>query len=102
MPWQWVDPAVAVEHNGVKVYHVYRGDGTSGGRMDYWYTVTSYECHEDQIGDTFSMFDVRDLASALGLRLNDSIEGHRAVIRVGIARGLLKQDEVPVFTLEGR
>lgn len=77
----WTEPEIAVEHNGLRVYHTYKYDMIS----EYWYTTDAndddYEC------DHGSQFDVRDL--------DVDIEGdkHEDIIRAAIDAGILKAPE---------
>ena len=74
-----------MEHNGVRVYHVYRNDDIDSCRLDYWFTTDEYgsEC-----GD--AAFDVREKAIKWefpkAFRIMD-------VIKFGIINGLIVQRE---------
>lgn len=55
MPFEWVEPELAVEYKNKKVYHTYKNDKTENKQL-YWYTtdpqgVDGY--------DNFA-FDIRD------------------------------------------
>jgi len=55
---EWVDNEVAVDHKGVKVYHVYRNDMIEEPRREYHFGLTpmASDCGSDD-----GEFDVRDL-----------------------------------------
>ena len=56
MPYEWVDPEVFVEYNGVTVYHVYKNNHP----MYYHFCTDPGDCEDDSnMGGT--QFDVRDL-----------------------------------------
>lgn len=74
MPMQWTEPEVAVEHNGVTVWHTYKdGEYIS----EYWYTCN--ESDDDIDGE--SAFDIREL----------DVEGetHEDILRAAIEAGIL-------------
>ena len=54
MPSIWTEPELAVRHNGVSVYHVYKNGFWGCGRLKYHYTTDIAE--QDS-------FDIRDLPS---------------------------------------
>lgn len=85
MPMMWTEPAVALEHNGVTVWHTYKNDCM----LEYWYTVE--ESDDDSESDNGAQFDVRDL----------DIEGttHEEIIRNAIDAGMLSNEE-PYFNFE--
>lgn len=64
MPYrtEWVDPEVFLEHNGVTIYHVYKGDDVECGRRFYWFGTTIHASDDDD--DDGESFDVRDLPGA--------------------------------------
>ena len=71
MPMEWVAPEKAGEHNGVKVYHVYK-DGQADSRSQFWYS-TSYVEDED-----FN-FDVRDIKVPEG---REDLKPYKVVVDV--------------------
>ena len=73
MPYIWTEPAEAVAHLGVTVYHVYRND--------YW-EQGACECHyRTDITEEAPSFDIRDLESY------QSGADHRTLLRLAIERG---------------
>lgn len=80
MPTTWTEPETVIEHNGVKVYHTYKGGECVS---EYWYTTV--ETDDDIDGE--SAFDIRDLDVDI-----DSSE-HVDILRAAIVAGLLKAEE---------
>jgi hypothetical protein len=80
MPWESVEREIALQHNGVTVYHAYK-DGYLDHPLTYWFALSS----EDEADE----FDVRDLA----VEQSDDIEG---MLKAAIEAGLLENpiDEV--------
>jgi len=62
MPYRWVEPELFIEHNGVKVYHVYKS-GNENDQMSYLFT-TDMSC-DDSEDDSEFHFDVREKSSEL-------------------------------------
>ncbi len=56
MPYQWVEPEVAINFNGKTIYHVYKNDRLDC-RMTYWFTTEPLENGKYE-------FDIRDLKIA--------------------------------------
>lgn len=85
MPYEWVEPEMFLEHEGVAVYHCY-DDGSMVSW--YWYTVDPSDCNykDPEIGSD-AQFDVRDLPN-LGLDVSDE-KNHIAIIRHAIKEGLI-------------
>ena len=54
MPYIWTEPELAVRHNGVSVYHVYKNGFWECGRLNDQYTTDITE--QDS-------FDIRDLSN---------------------------------------
>jgi len=85
MPYEWVDPELFLEHEGVAVYHCYDdGDMVSS----YWYTTDPSDCNYKfpEIGSK-AQFDVRDLPD-LGLAV-DEPTNHALIIEHAIEEGLI-------------
>jgi hypothetical protein len=76
MPWihDTVDREIALQHNGVTVYHAYK-DGELDWPLTYWFALSP--------DDDADEFDVRDLA----IKQSDDIE---ATLKAAIDDGLLK------------
>jgi hypothetical protein len=55
MPYIWTEPAVAVTHQGVTVYHVYKNGYWDQGHYVFQYTT--------DITEQANPFDIRDLES---------------------------------------
>lgn len=76
MPMIWTEPEVAVEHNGVTVYHTYK-DGEY--RSQYWYTLDEsaddWECAE--------AFDIRELQAYTDVDGDDAAAILKAAIESG-------------------
>lgn len=67
---EWIEPEVALEHEGVTIYHLYSDDDYDQGRMTYWYTLNKdcewgvCSCVFPEDGDANgcrARFDVRSL-----------------------------------------
>lgn len=81
MPYAWVEPDVAVEHNGVTIYHTYKEDDYNQ-RLFYWYTVDQGES---------SSFDIRDLPEY------DRTLSHEDILRRAIDnKSLLLMEEIEI------
>lgn len=65
MPYthEWVDPEVALEYKGCKIYHVYKHDEIDN-KLTYWFT-TDPEAESE--GDPYS-FDIRNIDDNPALR----------------------------------
>lgn len=93
MPWRtkWIDNEIALEYKGVTVYHLYKNDDYSNGRMQYWFALSpeaSFNCEEH----SNKIFDVRDVAKVLPLEDKEySIE---EIIVLGIDHGVIAQDKI--------
>lgn len=89
MPYEWSEPAVFMTHNGVKVYHTYKGGPGNEYQLDFWYTTEPCEADEDCGGD--HTFDVRDLSVPLGTPDPPMGLGkrHKAIIAAAIDSGEL-------------
>lgn len=72
-----VDREIALEHNGVAVYHAYK-DGWLDSPLTYWFALSP----EDDADE----FDVRNLA----VERSDDID---AMLKAAIEAGLLKNPE---------
>ena len=72
MPYIWTEPELAVEYQGVSIYHVYKNGFWECGRLKYQYTADIIE--QDS-------FDIRDLKSYQGS------EDHIAILKQAIERG---------------
>jgi hypothetical protein len=84
MPYQWVEPELFLEFEGVAVYHCY----DDNGRVSYyWYTTDPSDDNCDFAKPDSAQFDVRDLPN-LGLDVKD-FENHAAIIRHAIQVGLI-------------
>ena len=84
MPYQWIDPELFLESEGVAVYHCY-DDGSMISR--YWYTTDVTDCNYKFPETDKAQFDVRDLP-ALGLDAGDQ-KNHAPIIRHAIGEGLI-------------
>jgi len=89
MPYQWIDPELFLEHNGVAVYHCYEDDGPVSY---YWYTTDPSDDNRVWSKPESSQFDVRTLPD-LGLDVND-FENHATIIQQAIQVGLIIGDLV--------
>ena len=80
---EWVDPEIALVHNDVTVYHVYKDDDWNNGRLSCWFTMKSdgSDCQDD--------FDVRSLANAMGIDLDLA---PKEILKEAIDRGILQND----------
>jgi hypothetical protein len=84
MPYDWIDPELFLEHEGVAVYHCYDDDGMVS---TYWYTTDGTDCNIDAPLTEAAQFDVRELPT-LGLAVNDPTT-HASIIRHATQAGLL-------------
>jgi hypothetical protein len=84
MPYEWVDPELFLEHEGVAVYHCYDDDNMVS---TYWYTTEITDCNVDTPELEGFQFDVRELPH-LGLDANDP-KNHPAIIQNAIREGLI-------------
>lgn len=86
MPWrtEFVEPEVALEHKGVKVYHTYRHDDVNDLEKDYWFTL-------DPVSDEHQ-FDVRDLKNWKPV-YDLGEKGRICALRNAIDQGLLTNRE---------
>jgi hypothetical protein len=90
MPFQWVDPELLMEHQGIKIYHVYKDDDVELP-LEFWYEA---EMEDDDIVE----FDVRDLPSVEGIaasywwssergmrrEISNGEDVHRQIIKMAI------------------
>jgi len=53
MPYIWTEPEIAIEHNGVTIYHVYKNGFMDSGRYECLYTT--------DVTENDAAFDIRDL-----------------------------------------
>lgn len=81
MPLKWVEPEVAVEYKGVKVYHVYR-DNMWNDTLDYRFALDSLET--DDLG---KHYDVRELPEW------DGKLSPKEVLKQAIENGTITQEE---------
>lgn len=84
MPYDWIDPELFLEQEGVTVYHCYDDDGMVS---TFWYTTDGTDCNIDAPLTDAAQFDVRDLP-AVGLAVDDPTT-HASIIRHAIQAGLL-------------
>lgn len=89
MPYEykWVDPELAVEHQGVQVFHCYKDDEINQGRRTYSFTTDS---SGDEAEDP--AFDVRDLPNWRPQEqpFNDDTEHVLKTLRAAIELGYIK------------
>jgi hypothetical protein len=76
---EWVEPEVALEYNGVTIYHVYKNDELDI-RLTYWFT-TSWEEREH------ADFDVRDIPG-----WDNKKENIEDTLKLAIDKGWLTQN----------
>lgn len=79
MPYDWIEPAVFMEHRGWTVYHIYRNDQFQDGPRDTWYTFSMCSCDGDGHGSD-GCFDIYELPAVQALRSADP-ETYKQVIR---------------------
>ena len=84
MPYQWIDPELFLEFEGVAVYHCYDDVDTVSS---YLYTTDVTDCNYKFPETDNAQFDVRDLPN-LGLDAGDR-RNHARIIRHAIGEGLL-------------
>jgi hypothetical protein len=84
MPYQWIDPELFLEHQGVAIYHCYDDYGELCG---YWYTTDPADDNCVWVPSNTTQFDVRDLSSG-ELDANDT-HTHATIIRQAIEAGLI-------------
>ena len=90
MPYEWVDPELLLEHEGVAIYHTYDDQSMVSS---YWYTTDPSDCNykSQEIGGE-AQFDVRDLPN-LGLAV-DERTNHVLIIEHAIRQGLITGESV--------
>lgn len=86
MPYatKWIPNEVAVTHNGVSIYHLYKHDDIDSGRYWFHYTTQIHGGEDEQVGP----FDIRTLPPIDGLDPHDR-EQHPALLRAHIERGTI-------------
>jgi len=84
MPYQWIDPELFLEFEGVAVYHCYDDGSMISG---YWYTTDITDCNYKFPETNTAQFDVRDLPD-LGLDAGDQ-KHHAPIIQHAISEGLI-------------
>jgi hypothetical protein len=84
MPYEEVDAELFLEHQGVKIYHIYRDNVIDEGKHKLWFGLTP-RCGE---GDR-EMFDVRDLARQLDVPEPQSELDTVVIISQAINEGIL-------------
>jgi hypothetical protein len=89
MPYQWVDPELFLEHDGVAVYHCYDNDKVVSL---FWYTTDAADDNCDSPNSGRAQFDVRDLPH-IGLDANDW-NNHAAIIQHAIRAELVTGEPV--------
>ncbi len=78
MPYRWVEPEVACEHEGKKIYYAYKGEHAS----QHWFTTDpSQDDLEGWYEGTDYQFDIRDLAQYIPDNLETTEERLRYVIK---------------------
>jgi hypothetical protein len=62
MPYstQWVEPELLLDHQGVKVYRVYKNDELEQGAQEYHFTL---DPEDEDAYESTETFDVRDLST---------------------------------------
>ena len=85
MPYrsEWAPAELALEHNGVCVYHTYKNDDIDQGPKLYWFVLDRSEGEEDA-------FDVRDLELPEDFDVDSDVYH---ALRTAIDLGLLKNPE---------
>jgi hypothetical protein len=84
MPYEWKEPDLFLEHNGVAVYHCYDDDSIVS---EYWYTTDITDSDTEYPNPETAQFDVRELPNQ-GLDANDW-RNHKAIVHHAIAEGLV-------------
>lgn len=96
MPYtsQWVEPELAVEHGGVKVYHTYKNDDMEQGQRAYWFSTNELMGEYDGSPEVFDVRELRFEVSdeEVNRYPNDSAE--IATIKQAIDKGLLTREGV--------
>ena len=94
MPYEWTDPELFLTHNGVNVYHTYKGGPGNEVRMSYWFTTDAGDCDVESGGEY--TFDVRELPNpppeifdACYQRGGSTDALHREQIKCALERGIL-------------
>jgi|GEM_PF-3051672 len=92
--YQWVEPEIALVHNDVTIYHIYKNDYMEEGYRTFWF---GYHVKCSDNGDY--SFDVRDLPQwnneiFLNVSYEEQDEYILQVIQQAIDEGVLTQDGV--------
>jgi len=92
MPYDIVDAEVALEHEGVTVYHVYKNDFMTDGERYYLYSLEPCNTEDES-------FDVRELNNLMGNPVNEEDCGGEdgddfpiAVMKLAIDRGIITEE----------
>jgi hypothetical protein len=92
MPWRtiWVPTDKFMSWDGVYIYYMYSDDEYDNGRLAYWYGLRD-DC---EWGDE-DVFNIREIAKALGIKNPNAIENeHQYIIRRGIEAGIITPDKI--------
>lgn len=90
MPYssEWVEPEVFMEHNGTKVYHIYKDDDIDQGPRFYWFTLDPVNGSDT---DQEHVFDVRDLTKETDIE-KPGTDWREQIIRAALDAGTLKPE----------
>ena len=93
MPLKSVDAEVFYRFRGVKIYHVYKNDDVEDICRDYLFSTVSWSQDDSEY-----TFDIRDIPrfGAIKRRKGEDSDD-KALLRLAISEGWLKQDEIPDF-----
>jgi len=91
MAYIWVPNEVALEHNGVKIYHIYKNDDYEAGARMYWFGLDEYGSDDSDENSEHIAFDVRNLSTyEHGKDIYD-------VLREAIEKGDITQNNVKLL-----
>ena len=86
MPMKYVPAEMVLQHNGVCIYHIYRGDIIEEGTRDFHYGLWD-GASDDDPDDGEVAFDIRDLPNY------DADIPHNDILIEAINQGYLKACE---------
>jgi len=87
MPFEWVPPAIYLEHGGYVVYHIYKhDDSTNNAPRSYHYSLDAHASDDDPVDKKSGCFDVRGLPNPVGHDVHTDA-GRQALLRELIDQG---------------
>ena len=85
MPLDWVEPEVAVRHNGKVIYHTYKNDMMQSGSSECWFTADPSRTDREDA----EAFDYRELKAYEASPSDD----YRDVLKLALETGEIEGDD---------